>query len=43
MLFLMLAVRVEMNFFVFSFRVPVKSQAANRAPEANPKPIANVL
>jgi|GEM_PF-5480946 hypothetical protein len=39
----MMAVRVEMNFFVFSFRVPVNNHAANKAPEANPIPIANVL
>ena len=39
----MLAVLLEMNFFVFSFRVPVNSHAANSAPEAKPIPIANVL
>ena len=39
----MLAVRVEMNFLVFSFRVPVSNHAANSAPEAKPIPIANVL
>ena len=39
----MLAVRVEMNFLVFSFRVPVNNHAANSAPEAKPIPIANVL
>lgn len=43
MLFLMLAVLAEMNFFVFSFRVPVNNHAANSAPEAKPIPIANVL
>ncbi len=43
MVFLMLAVLAEMNFFVFSFRVPVSNHAANRAPEAKPIPIANVL
>jgi 3-phosphoshikimate 1-carboxyvinyltransferase len=43
MVFLMLAVLVEMNFLVFSFRVPVNNHAANRAPEAKPRPIANVL
>ena len=43
MLFLMLAVPAEMNFFVFSFRVPVNNHAANSAPEAKPIPIANVL
>jgi hypothetical protein len=43
MLFLMLAVLAEMNFFVLSFRVPVNNHAANRAPEAKPIPIANVL
>ena len=42
-LFLMLAVRAEMNFLVFSFRVPVNNHAANNAPEAKPIPIANVL
>lgn len=39
----MLAVREEMNFFVFSFRVPVNNHAVNSAPEAKPIPIANVL
>ena len=39
----MLAVLAEMNFFVFSFRVPVNNQAANSAPEAKPIPIANVF
>ena len=39
----MLAVLVEMNFFVFSFRFPVNNHAANSAPEAKPIPIANVL
>src|SRR5687768_7130696 len=32
-----------MNFLVFSFRLPVNNHAANRAPEAKPNPIANVL
>lgn len=32
-----------MNFLVFSFRFPVNNHAANRAPEAKPMPIANVL
>ena len=39
----MLAVRVVMNFLVFSFRDPVSNHAANSAPEAKPMPIANVL
>ena len=39
----MLAVLVEMNLLVFSFRVPVNNHAANSAPEAKPIPIANVL
>ena len=39
----MLAVLEEMNFFVFSFRVPVNNQAANSAPEAKLTPIANVF
>lgn len=42
MLFLILAVRDEMNFFVFSFLVPVNNHAAKSAPEAKPIPIANV-
>lgn len=40
---MMLAVLFEMNFLVLSFRVPVNNHAANRAPEAKPSPIANVL
>lgn len=43
MVLMMLAVLLEMNFFVFSFRAPVNNHAANRAPEANPTPMANVL
>lgn len=43
MFFMMLAVLFEMNFLVFSFRVPVNNHAANKAPEAKPSPIANVL
>lgn len=43
MLFLILAVLAEMNFFVLSFRLPVNNHAANRAPEAKPILIANVL
>lgn len=43
MVLMILAVLLEMNFFVFSFRAPVNNHAAKRAPEAKPTPIANVL